>query len=92
MDVLCRYLDNIIGNPDEVKFHKIRCQNALFKEKVEPIFGAIELLYAAGFRQQELEHNGTGEQFWVFDFSNIDGVQTLEVSLTIRYKLPPNDM
>lgn len=79
MDVLCRYLDNIIGNPEEVKFHKIRCTNALFKEKVEPIFGAIELLFAAGFRQQELEHNGAIEQFWVFEAANVDNLQTLEV-------------
>ncbi|KAI4468485.1 ubx-related [Holotrichia oblita] len=78
MDVLCRYLDNIIANPTEVKFHKIRCQNALFKDKVEPIFGAVELLYAAGFRQQEIDHNGTLEQFWVFDVANVEGTQTLE--------------
>ncbi|GJQ66327.1 putative UBX domain-containing protein [Trypoxylus dichotomus] len=78
MDVLCRYLDNIIANPTEVKFHKIRCQNTLFKDKVEPIFGAMELLHAAGFRQQQMEHNETTEQFWVFDIANVDGIQTLE--------------
>lgn len=80
MDVLCRYIDNIIANPEEVKFHKIRCQNAMFKDKVVPIFGAIELLYAAGFRQEDLEHNGTTEQFWVFNIANVDGIQTLEVN------------
>lgn len=79
--VLCRYIDNIIANPTETKFHKIRCENATFKEKVAPILGATELLYAAGFRQQRLEHNGTEEDFLVWAIENVDGIQTLEVSL-----------
>lgn len=79
VNVLCRYLDNIIANPTETKFHKIRCSNATFCDKVLPILGATELLYAAGFRQQKLENNGVEEDYWVFNESNIDGLQTLEV-------------
>lgn len=79
VNVLCRYIDNIIANPTETKFHKIRCENATFKEKVTPILGATELLYAAGFRQQKLDHNGTEEDFLVWDEENVDGIQTLEV-------------
>ncbi|KAK4883731.1 hypothetical protein RN001_000002 [Aquatica leii] len=33
VEVLCKYLDNILSNPDEVKFHKIRCSNVAFNEK-----------------------------------------------------------
>lgn len=79
MNILCRYLDNIIANPTETKFHKIRCENSNFKEKVLPILGTVELLYAAGFRQQKLEHNGNEEDFWVWSEENVEGSQTLEV-------------
>lgn len=80
VDVLCKYLDNILANPEEMKFHKIRCSNATFKDKVLPILGAAELLYAAGFRQERLDHNGVEEEFWVFNQNNVEGFETLEVS------------
>lgn len=79
-DVLVRYLDNIIGNPTETKFHKIRCSNATFRDKVSPILGATELLFAAGFQPTKLENNGVEEDFWVFNPENIEGIQVLEVS------------
>lgn len=87
VNVLCRYLDNIIANPTEQKFHKIRSENATFKEKVVPILGAIELLFAAGFRQQTLQNNGVEEEFWVWNEENVDGIQTLEVriGLSVSY-------
>lgn len=79
VNILCRYLDNIISNPTEQKFHKIRCENATFKDKVVPILGSSELLYAAGFRPQKLDNNGTEEDFWVFSEENVEGIQSLEV-------------
>jgi UBX domain-containing protein 6 len=79
VDILCRYLDNIIANPQETKFHKIRCSNATFRDKVLPILGATDLLLAAGFQQEVLDHNGTNEEFWVFKEQNIEGFQALEV-------------
>lgn len=77
VDVLVRYVDNILGNPTESKYHRIRCANATFNDKVAPIDGASEFLLSAGFTPQEIEHNGTMEQFWVFNESNLDGLETL---------------
>lgn len=79
VNVLCRYLDNLISNPDEPKFHKIRYSNATFKEKVFPILGAMEFLYAAGFRQETLENNGVNEDFLIWSQENIEGPETLQV-------------
>ncbi|KAJ8963065.1 hypothetical protein NQ318_018529 [Aromia moschata] len=79
VNVLCRYLDNLIANPDETKFHKIRCSNATFCEKVVPVLGATDLLYAAGFRQQKLEVNGVEEDFWMWSVENIDSMETLQL-------------
>ncbi|CAH1169858.1 unnamed protein product [Phaedon cochleariae] len=78
VNVLCRYLDNLIGNPEEPKFHKIRCSNATFCDKVIPILGAQDFLYAAGFRQQKLENNGVEEDFLVWSIENIDNFDTLQ--------------
>lgn len=79
VEVLCKYLDNIIANPEETKFHRIRCSNATFSDKVLPILGATDLLLAAGFQQKQVESNGTEEEFWIFDVANVDGITTLEV-------------
>ncbi|CAG9839959.1 unnamed protein product [Diabrotica balteata] len=78
VNVLIRYLDNIIANPEETKFHKIRCSNATFCDKVIPILGALDFLHAAGFRDQKIDHNGTEENFLVWSVENIDGLETLQ--------------
>ncbi|XP_060536532.1 UBX domain-containing protein 6 isoform X4 [Cylas formicarius] len=78
VNILIRYIDNIIGNPTETKFHKIRCSNKTFTEKVLPILGATEFLYAAGFRQAKLEHDGVEEEFWLWSLENIEGMENLE--------------
>lgn len=77
VNVLCKYLENIIGNPEETKFHKIRCSNATFYDKVLPIFGALDLLLEAGFSKQILEHNGNDEEFYVFDEKKAEAVEKL---------------
>nr|CAH7759585.1 unnamed protein product [Callosobruchus chinensis] len=78
VNILCRYLDNLIGNPEEPKFHKIRLSNQTFKEKVAPILGAIDFLHAAGFREQKLEHNGVEEDFLVWSPENIENLEYLQ--------------
>lgn len=83
VDILCKYLDNIIANPTETKFHKIRSSNATFSEKVLPVFGAADFLIAAGFEEKILENNGVEDDYWVFDASNADGISTLEVGFFI---------
>lgn len=79
VNILCRYIDNIMGNPTEPKFHKIRCSNPTFADKVAPTLGATEFLYAAGFRPQKLDQNGVQEDFWVWSEENIENLGTLEV-------------
>jgi hypothetical protein len=61
-------LDNIIQNPDEPKFQKIRCSNKVFQEKVAPILGAAEFLRAANFDLKTIkpDPSSPAEEFWVF--------------------------
>ncbi|XP_028133703.1 UBX domain-containing protein 6 [Diabrotica virgifera virgifera] len=78
VNVLIRYIDNILANPEETKFHKIRCSNATFCDKVMPVLGALDFLNAAGFRDQKIDNNGTEENFLVWSVENIDGLETLQ--------------
>ncbi|TMW47706.1 hypothetical protein DOY81_007220 [Sarcophaga bullata] len=52
---LNRYLENIIKFPEDDKYYKIRMSNRIFCEKVRYVEGALDFLYAAGFREIQLD-------------------------------------
>ena len=56
-DVLCRYLDNILKNPGEEKYRRIKQGNKVFQERVKPIKGSVEFLLACGFTENSLPDN-----------------------------------
>ena len=72
---MTRYLENIINNPEEPKFRRIRLANRVFQDKVQPIRGAFEFLQSAGFHK--IQENG--EEFLDYDTSDCDP-ETLPVS------------
>ena len=64
-----RYLDNIIENPSEEKYRKIRKGNKAFQERVLSLVGAQEFLEGAGLLLQQLpspNQDGVNEDFYVF--------------------------
>jgi UBX domain-containing protein 6 len=67
IETIKKYLNNIIANTEEEKFHKIRMSNRIFSEKVANVEGSLEFMRAAGFREQICD----GENFlvWSRDFS-----------------------
>lgn len=62
IETLKKYLQNIISNPSEEKFQKIRMSNRIFCEKVVNVEGSLEFLKAAGFQEQVCD----GEHFLVW--------------------------
>eukprot|EP00118_Oscarella_pearsei_P026805 m.310479 g.310479 ORF g.310479 m.310479 type:complete len:439 (+) comp51896_c0_seq1:51-1367(+) len=62
VDVISRYIGNVIERPSEPKFQKIRMKNRAFQERVEPIKGAIEFLSQVGFKREILKGEGSEEQ------------------------------
>ncbi|EDV55115.1 UBX domain-containing protein 6 [Drosophila erecta] len=52
---LIRYLENLIKNPEEEKFCKIRMSNKIFSEKVRYVEGALDVLQAAGFAEVQID-------------------------------------
>ncbi|KAK1117724.1 hypothetical protein K0M31_015666 [Melipona bicolor] len=90
VDTLGKYLENIINNPEEEKYKKIRMQNRVFQDKVIPIEGALEFLNAAGFCQKKLMNNDKEEDFlvWNADNCNIDDLITLLEALKTAQPIP----
>ena len=57
IDTLKKYLHNIINNPNDEKFHKIRKSNRIFCDKVAVAEGSREFLIAAGFQEKIIEND-----------------------------------
>uniref|UniRef100_A0A915M6L1 Eukaryotic translation initiation factor 4C n=1 Tax=Meloidogyne javanica TaxID=6303 RepID=A0A915M6L1_MELJA len=79
LDTIQRYLQNIIDNPNEQKFRRIKLSNKVYQEKVTPCTGAFEFLIATGFRKEE----SAAENFLVLDSLNIESI---EQSLTVLFE------
>lgn len=77
METLAKYLDNIINNPNEEKFRKIRAGNKVFQERVTCLQGTEEFLQAARFTLRMLPCEGHEEAFWVMEEEDAQDVQRL---------------
>ncbi|KAL3088997.1 hypothetical protein niasHS_009063 [Heterodera schachtii] len=62
LDILGKYVQNIIDHPTEQKFLKIRQGNRMFSDKVLPVKGAIEFLKAVGFQEEVFWAASDGHQ------------------------------
>jgi UBX domain-containing protein 6 len=62
IETLKKYLQNIITNPTEDKFQRIRMSNRIFCDKVANAEGSSEFLRAAGFHEQDID----GDRFLVW--------------------------
>jgi len=82
VDTLCKYLENIIQNPSEEKFQKIRMTNRVYQDRVAHVEGAQDFLIAAGFKVEKLPYQDGEEDFWVFSEENLDSKETLHVSIS----------
>ena len=60
--IFLQYLDNIVQNPTEEKFRKIRKSNKAFQERVGSMEGTEMFLEACGFQNKTIED----QEFWVF--------------------------
>ncbi|XP_045584960.1 UBX domain-containing protein 6 [Procambarus clarkii] len=78
IETLCKYVENIVSNPTEEKFHKIRMSNKAYQERILPVEGTREFLEAAGFVEQELPFNDSTDMFWVFPEEKLNDLVTLE--------------
>jgi len=73
VETLSKYIDNIVNNPAEIKYRKIRKNNKAFNERVASLEGTTEFLEGCGFRVTKMEGpDGSLEDFWHFPEDNTD--------------------
>lgn len=77
VETLAKYLDNIINNPTEEKFRKIRLSNKAFKERVSELKGTEEFLQASGFELKQLPFEDHEESFFVMSEENAGNTERL---------------
>jgi len=80
VDTLCKYIDNILKNPSEEKFRKIRLSNKAFQERVAVMEGANDFLSGCGFEIKKLpgQDGSSEEDFWVFPEEKTADLEHLE--------------
>ena len=78
IETLCKYLDNVMNNPTEEKFRKIRMSNKAFTERVASLEGTEEFLQAAGFEMKMLPFEDHEERFFVMEETLANDVERLK--------------
>eukprot|EP00088_Acartia_fossae_P037297 TRINITY_DN3846_c0_g1_i1.p1 TRINITY_DN3846_c0_g1~~TRINITY_DN3846_c0_g1_i1.p1 ORF type:complete len:452 (-),score=134.37 TRINITY_DN3846_c0_g1_i1:465-1820(-) len=84
VETLCKYLDNIIQNPSEPKYRKIRKSNKAFQERVASLDGTEHFILDCGFQLQTLPgaDGSTEEEFWVLpESADLEHITMLQDSL-----------
>lgn len=78
VETLCKYIDNIIKNPGEEKYRRIRLSNKAFQERVASLEGANDFLRGCGFEMKKLPgQDDTEEDYWVFPEELIGDLELL---------------
>lgn len=78
VETLFRYLDNIVQNPSEEKYQKIRTNNKVYQERVAPLEGVQQFLRAAGFQIKQMPNpQQEMEDCWVFTNTRPDHIEYL---------------
>jgi UBX domain-containing protein 6 len=94
VDTLVKYLDNVINNPTEEKYRKIRLSNKAFKERVSQLNGTDEFLQACGFQIKQLPFEDHEEGFYIMsedmagDTERLNGIKEILLAAEpIQYQL-----
>uniref|UniRef100_H2XTR2 UBX domain-containing protein 6-like n=1 Tax=Ciona intestinalis TaxID=7719 RepID=H2XTR2_CIOIN len=89
VDIIIRYIDNIIAHPGEEKYQKIRKNNKVFTEKVASVEGAEEFLEAAGFQKRmgENVYSFSDEIYFILNDTEVDSLKSSKESLQTTGRL-----
>ncbi|XP_035209030.1 UBX domain-containing protein 6-like [Stegodyphus dumicola] len=89
IETLARYLTNILDNPEEEKYRRIRFKNKIFQERVLPLEGAFDFLVSAGFIQETVKSGEEEEEYFVFPKENLENLQMLKEALLSAEPIVP---
>ncbi|GAB2296949.1 hypothetical protein Dimus_031052 [Dionaea muscipula] len=79
VEVVLRLLRNIVKEPENAKFRRVRMSNSKIRENVGEVVGGIELLESVGFMLKEDE----GEMWAVMDVPSEENLSLLKRSISL---------
>ncbi|WKY06240.1 hypothetical protein Q1695_006440 [Nippostrongylus brasiliensis] len=85
VETIGKYLQNIIENPDEPKYRRIRISNKVFQERVACVKGAREFLSAVGFEEkmEPAKEGAAPESFLVVSERTVNDVGRIVDALSM---------
>jgi len=99
VEILNKFIDNILNSPGEEKYRKIRLENAIFKEKVYSCKYADMVLKKGGFKattikKEESNQDGSvitevNEAFFVYDGDDLEQLKNLKEALGLGEPIIP---
>lgn len=69
----CLYLNNIINNPDQEKFRKIKQQNKAFQERVASLKFTENLINLIGFELTSID----GVNYFLYSKSDLENLRKI---------------
>ncbi|KAK9713551.1 hypothetical protein RND81_06G034600 [Saponaria officinalis] len=79
IDVVLRLFGNIVKDPENQKFRRIRMSNPKIRETVGDVVGGVELLERVGFELKEEE----GEMWAVMDTPSKEGIMVISETIQL---------
>jgi UBX domain-containing protein 6 len=105
VEILNKFADNILNNPNEEKYRKIRVENQTFKEKVYSCKYADLVLKHSGFKPKSIpkdsdvvlisaegkpiENAAAMEDYFVFEGDSFDTLTSLKTFLSLAEPIKP---
>lgn len=90
VEILNRFADNIINNPTEEKYRKIRLENAIFKEKVYTCKYADLVLKQSGFQTRIIKlEDGKDDDVFLFEGDDWEKLENLKSALSLGEAIVP---
>lgn len=90
VEILNKFVDNIINNPSEEKYRKIRLENPIFKDKVYSCKYADMVLKKSGFEARTIKlDDGKDDDVFMFEANDLEKLESLKSALAIAEPIVP---
>lgn len=89
VEILNKFVANILNSPQEEKYRKIRVENAIFKEKVYSVKYADLVLKKSGFKATTLKLTEVDEDYFLYEGDNMDKLESLKEALALGEPIVP---
>jgi len=89
VNTLVRYVENLINNPEDEKFKKIRVQNKAFQTRIVPLVGGVEYLELVGYTLITDEGDSSEQYYIMLDTPPIEHMTRCNDELKKGSKLTP---